>query len=268
MGLIGLLDPGFARKIRESEEAAEKRRYEWMIKEGMITAFDEDKTPLEKFQLIDAATWKPVPLFDSPLVRGSPYDRLMRKKDRVECPGGRWFYLNHIIPKGTWLRTWQGKKRGEVAFTDDVVSPCLYEEQKHNKPITWMGYTPCEIYSQRAGIRLAAGRVVIGGLGLGWFLNKVALKKSVTEVILVDREQVLLDWLGPRIREVYPAVAAKTTWVCSDVYEFMEQDKENHERTKYLLDIWPTFGHTDRSFDEWKKRLPRKHLWGWGDVEY
>ena len=50
----------------------------------------------------------------------------------------------------------------------------------------WMSLTPNEMISQRDGIEAAKGTVVIGGLGLGWFLRKVCEKESVDRVIVVD----------------------------------------------------------------------------------
>jgi hypothetical protein len=195
-----------------------------------------------------------------------------RKRCVLECPNAKTFlYINHVLPKSHPLSTRQGKRHGVVYFSDDVVCPVLCELLPgRDMPEIWMGVTPMECLTQRQGIRLAKGRVVVGGLGLGWFLNEVCKKPSVERVVVVEKNGALLDWLKHVLMEKYPAVRAKVgdCWVRDDVYNYMESVTVFQRETRYLLDIWSSFGGCDRKFYEWRKKLAPNQLWGWGDVSY
>jgi hypothetical protein len=51
---------------------------------------------------------------------------------------------------------------------------------------TWMSLAPLEIESQEIGVRLAAGNVVIFGLGMGWCAAATALRAQVSRVTVVE----------------------------------------------------------------------------------
>lgn len=234
--------------------------------------WDPLKTKFSPFLRLEGKTWDPASLFPmKPMteVRVKPSSADAENDHLVFCPGpGReFFYCERVLPAGYSLRTLCPKwsRRGHVAFDSDVVVPTLTEVSPNFGSKVWMGLTPMEQFTQRSGISLARGRVVVGGLGLGWFLSEVCKKKTVKEVIVVDLEARLLDWLRPVLEAKYPHVAAKVKqWVAADVYDFIDADAANHETTKYLLDIWPTFAVGDEKFDAWSRRLPKTGFWGWG----
>ena len=118
---------------------------------------------------------------------------------------------------------------------------------------------PTKIITQRPGIARASGTVMVGGLGLGWFLHKVHDRGEVDRVILVERCQELLDWYGNDLCRQLPKV---TDVICGDVYE---QIGRFGARTKHLLDIWKLYGECllDERFVWHKRRY--KHVWGWGE---
>lgn len=224
--------------------------------------WDEDKTKFKDSLCLKHETFKPDLLFDTPPIL--PKDYIVNPKQGVNSPCGKFLYCNRILPRGDALPVRQGRRRGRVYFTGDVSIPVLAEvDGRSEKPKVWMSLTPSEIMSQRRGVLLATDRVVIGGLGMGWFLNKVCLKPSVTDVIVVERNSHLIDWLRPKIEKAYPATK-RASYVVGDVLEFMEMDYDKEE-TRYLLDIWPSYGEAvnDKTFQKLKDRLP--HVWGWGD---
>jgi hypothetical protein len=56
----------------------------------------------------------------------------------------------------------------------------------------WMSLTPMEVQSNFMAIRLAHGRVGTGGLGLGYFVQRVLEKPEVEHVVAYElREEVL-----------------------------------------------------------------------------
>lgn len=53
---------------------------------------------------------------------------------------------------------------------------------------TWMSITPLEIESQAIGVQYASGHVAIFGLGMGWVAAVTAMRDSVTQVTVVERD--------------------------------------------------------------------------------
>src|SRR4029077_6778467 len=125
------------------------------------------------------------------------------------------------LPRGCGLEIWCGRRRGRGYFDDEVVVPVLAEiVPGERQPQVLMSVTPAEILTLRPGVRLARGRVMIGGLGLGWLLHKVCIKRTVTDVTVVEQSQSLLDWLGPVLRERYPALRKVKRWLCYDAVAY------------------------------------------------
>ncbi len=224
--------------------------------------WDEDKTVFQKAMVIDANTWSPSQLFpDRPrfLNRDIPYD----KQYRIS-PNKEWGYINRLMKRGTALDLYQGNKRGKVGFTDDVIIPCLVNTKNWTP---YMSMAPAEILSQRPGIRKATGKVLIGGLGIGWFLRKVAQKKSVREIIIIEICEDLLDWYGYNLCEqISNETNTPIKVICDDVLNHMGKHGDD---TRYLIDIWESFPTEFWELSrEWQGIIPKiKHFWGWGVFE-
>ena len=191
----------------------------------------------------------------------------------LASPRGAWAYSNtacdHSAPN------FDGGAR--FHFSGRVIIPCLTdlrldsngdsfppdvpEGKRFRDGATWMSSTPAEMLTQRSGIRMATGKVLIGGLGLGWFLEEVCKKDEVEEVVLVERSQELLDWYGYRLCQAQPKVKDV---ICNDVYAVVDRFPDH----QYLLDIWPVFHGEfgavgDRRLADLRRRAPGR-VWAWG----
>jgi len=274
LGIVSTLAPKYAERVRQQEERYLKDKFQELVAKKQQVPWDAMKTAFPKtgHLLIDGKTWRPTLLFDCPVLTGQPGTRV-KKMEASEAvawsPNSRFFYCNHLLPRGESLQIYQGNKRGFCWFTTPVTSPVLCEKLPHdNKPKVWMSETPMECFTQRTGIRLAKGKVVIGGLGLGWFLNQIARRKQVTEIVVVEKENILIQWLWPRICWHYPDVQARLNAGqlnirYDDVYNVIDK-QHTEENTVFLLDIWDTFLNYDKRFFDWKKKLGPKRIWGWG----
>lgn len=277
--MAGYLNDLFARRAVKAHLVRVEKAWEaslfYALKNTDPKAWDDRKFKVEPAMYVKASTWTPKLLFPTPVFRGRD-DATTAFKEFRECTefcpptkaGPRLFaYANRELPVGNHLSIadWTNR-RGKMFFDGPIVTPVLFEITPEGDQTVWMGLTPMEILTQRPGVWMAEGRVVVGGLGLGWFLNAVAEKKDVVEVVLVEREENLLHWLRPAIQAAYPKVAAKTTFVCADVYDYVAADRGNWADTKYLLDIWPAFGDclNDKEFEALQATLPGSNLWGWG----
>lgn len=166
-----------------------------------------------------------------------------------------WEYRHAVVPRGLslsipLLRT---ENPPRVWFTDDVVIPVINESQR-----VWMSLTPSEILSQRPGLKFCQGEVVVGGLGLGWFLSEVAKNPRVTKITVVERDADLLDWFGNDLCK-----RLGVTVVCEDIWMYMRRQKPN-TTTRYALDIWRDCFDA-RDDDNLKQARSNGHkVWAWG----
>lgn len=263
--VLGFMTPVRLERMHQNELANDKSNFDWHLKNKKpVVAWDEDKTKFAPMLVIDGNTYKPERLFDVPPF--VPKGRSVPEGHSIQCPDKRFIYCHQILQRRTKLLLFQNKRRGRVFFTTDVVIPVLAEKSSSGAFDPWMSVTPMEVLTMRRGIQLAKDTVVIGGLGLGYLLRKVCEKKSVKRVIVVESAQWILDWIGPRLRELHPQIAEKTTdWICGDVYDYV--GKFGTE-ARHLLDIWQKYGGCDGKFSQLKRSKTVKHLWGWGDVEF
>jgi hypothetical protein len=215
--------------------------------------WDEDKTRFQPRLKLYAETYKPYILFDSVPCEVSEHGTV-NKGNVVFGPGGNCWYCNKILKAGEQLDVAININRiGTVEWDADVIVPIFIEAGK-----LWMSYTPNEVFTLREGIRRASGTVMVGGLGLGWFLKKVHERPEVNRVIVVDKCQELLDWYGYDLCKTLPKV---TDIICDDVYD---QIGRFGAQTKMLLDIWKKHGEIDddKQFQSLKRKY--KYMWGWG----
>ncbi len=242
-----------------------------MVKDTPATPWKGKDTPFEELMWFQASTWSDFKLFDVPPM---PHDGPLVdvSKYAVKCPGTNFVYANKTLPLSYSLSTAvHRKKQGRVFFDGPITTPVLFEQkgpEEDFRQVVWMGLTPMEMITQKKGIDMASGKVVVGGLGLGWFLSEIAAKPEVEEIIVVDRLGPLIEWLRPVLEEKFPAIAKKVKqWIAADVYEYMAWDTFGKKsKTKYLLDIWPTFGDVDydHKFVQFESMLTEDRLWGWG----
>jgi hypothetical protein len=231
--------------------------------------WDEDTTPFRPHLYLDAGTYKCEKVFDT---NPTQWDD---SRGYEISPAKNFAYQNRILSQGDRLRIF-GNQEGCVEWNGDVVIPMLLDMSRMARtgerfaPGTpdlerakygsvWMSLTPMEMLSQRIGVRMASGTVVIGGLGLGWFLKKVCEKAEVKRVIVVEKSSELLDWYGYQLCSQFPKVCDV---VCDDIYN---QVGKHGVTAKYLLDIWPNYSgaaNDDRLLAV--RRCLKRRLWAWG----
>lgn len=234
-----------------------------------VVSWNEDTTEFASQLVIDAESFSVDPVFDTPPAK---LEHLANRNRYAVSPNETFAYQNRICHVGTPL---QLHGHGYAFFTDDVTLPTLIDLNRDSKgtpfsAITdqgtrvalgniWMSVTPNEVMSQRSGIEAAEGTVVVGGLGLGWFVRKVCEKACVERVIVVEQSQELLDWYGYDLCAKHSKVSDV---ICDDIYN---QLGSHGSDATYLLDIWPTQEavNSDQRFIHWKSNFGER-LWGWG----
>ena len=102
--------------------------------------------------------------------------------------------------------------------------------------VTWMSLTPMEAESMAAGIDAAAGRVVVGGMGLALAAHAIAMKETVEKVTVVE--------LDPAVVEAARAFARIDAWPCAEKLEIVTRDLADHRDPSadfLFVDIWPYY---------------------------
>jgi hypothetical protein len=206
-------------------------------------------------------------LFAGVTASAAPVDSL-EAGQFVDSPAGTYRYCVRLHPRGTPLLTWWGPEVGTVLFDSDVMIPALYERRPADDPgpgvwneTPWMSLTPAELLTLRPGTRMAKGRVVIAGLGLGHQLIEVSKRLQVKRIVLVERDQELVDWILPVLR---PHVRKPLEVLVGDAYQLLPKLVADVA----LIDIFPSYGDGFRRVPELAARSPGiKKIWGWGTSE-
>ncbi|MBK7824798.1 hypothetical protein [Nannocystis sp.] len=182
--------------------------------------------------------------------------------ERADSPGKQFRYCIRLHRAGRQLMTWYGDKTGSVIFDSDVLIPAIYQCRDGEPGVwnehPWMSITPAEILTLREGSRLAKGRVVIAGLGLGHQLIEVSKRLGVKEIVLVELSQELVDFYLPRVR---PHIKKRLTVLVGDAYQIVPTLSADVA----LIDIFPNYGGNEAATQELARRSPKiKKMWGWG----
>ncbi|HEY0134841.1 MAG TPA: hypothetical protein VGB85_12195 [Nannocystis sp.] len=182
--------------------------------------------------------------------------------EHADSPNKQFRYCIRLHRAGHQLMTWFGDRTGSVIFDSDVHIPAIYQCLPGQPGVwnetPWMSLTPAEILTLREGSRMARGRVVIAGLGLGHQLIEVSKRLQVKEILLVELSQELVDFYLPRVR---PLVKKRLTVLVGDAYQIVPTLTADVA----LIDIFPAYGGNEAATRELARRSPKiKKMWGWG----
>jgi len=232
-------------------QRALQRRFNHLVRNsGAIDWDPKMKVPRDDI-LVRAETYTTD--FEFPIkskkISSDPYDRASNTYVEYKHIRARTLRL----PKGQGLSLPLDPRRAHhpyVFFTDDIVFDAL---QRNGQ--TWMSITPAEILSQRSGLRFSQGHVVVGGLGMGWFLHELSKLDKVTKITVVENDADLLDWFGNDMCRKYGADV-----ICDDVWNVLPKMPE----ARFALDIWPAF--FDALYDRrlLEARRDGYKIWAWG----
>ncbi len=102
----------------------------------------------------------------------------------------------------------------------------------------WMTLLPNEINSQIRYVNEAFGKVLTYGLGLGYYALKVALKKEVESVTVIDIDEEVVSLFKTEILPLFPKnIAEKIKVIKADAFKFAESLKDGSFDYIYA-DIW------------------------------
>ena len=117
-------------------------------------------------------------------------------------------------------------------FTGSFSFPAVRENG-----IEWMAVKPSEIATMRAPLEAAQGKTVAFGLGLGYFAFHAARKDLVSEVLVVERDQAVIDLFKTHLLPQFPH-REKIRLVKADAFVFAEKKLPAEQADFAFVDLW------------------------------
>lgn len=206
-------------------------------------------------------TYRPLIVFPELAASDAPVAAL-GPAEKADSPNKLFRYCIRLHRAGQRLMTWWGPQTGSVVFDSDVPIPAIFQCREGEPGVwnetPWMSLTPAELLTLREGSRMAKGRVVIAGLGLGHQLIEVSRRLQVKELVLVELSQELVDFYLPRVRQ---HVKKRLTVIVGDAFAVLPTLAADVA----LVDIFPAYGGNEAAMAELRRRCPKiKKMWGWG----
>jgi hypothetical protein len=99
-----------------------------------------------------------------------------------------------------------------------------------------------EAKSHDFAVKLMRGHVLVGGLGLGCIVERLQEKNEVTEILVIEKSQEVIDLVWRHLD------APKATIIQCDLERYL---KTTRRRFDYIyMDVWP--GRNDESIPKWR----------------
>lgn len=148
-------------------------------------------------------------------------------------------------------------------FTETVHFPALYEDAT-----PWMSVCPSEIYSMREPIRAAHGKVLVLGLGLGYYPFCVSLMPEVTCITIVECRREIIDLFRSFLLPQFPH-RDKIRIVKDDALHYLSTVRDG-DFDFCFADIWE--GVIDgadayRKINPYEARLPSTEFAYWIEAQ-
>ncbi|MBT6046419.1 MAG: hypothetical protein HOG49_06325 [Candidatus Scalindua sp.] len=114
--------------------------------------------------------------------------------------------------------------------SDRRVEAGTYKRLVRDGKDTIMSNTPAEINDCAHFIRMAHGKVLINGLGLGVVLTAILKKKEIKSVVVIEKEKDVIDLVAPTFKD------KRLTIINEDAYEYKPPKGERYDFVWH--DIW------------------------------
>lgn len=102
---------------------------------------------------------------------------------------------------------------------------------------TWMSITPHEIETMRKAIELVSGKVVVMGLGLGYFPYMASLKKNVKQIVIIENDADAISLFENHLLPLFPN-REKITVIHADALEYAKEQLPNEHIDYCFIDLW------------------------------
>lgn len=103
--------------------------------------------------------------------------------------------------------------------------------------VLMMSDTNFEQNSNYEVVRKSQGSVLIAGLGLGMIVLPIAKKPEVTEILVIEKYQDVIDLVLPQLLKALGPDAHKLKVICADILKWAPPKGETWD--VIYFDIWP-----------------------------
>ncbi len=132
-------------------------------------------------------------------------------------------------------------------FGEKFLFPTVFENGRE-----WMAIKPNEIETMKLPVEKARGRVLVYGLGMGYFAYMVSQKESVESVCIVERDQSVINLFEKHILPQFPE-KRKITVVKSDAFEYAKGEMKKGCFDYVFTDLWHDVSDGVDSYIKMKK---------------
>ena len=146
-----------------------------------------------------------------------------------------------------------------IAQRDDlrIYSKLGFFKEKYTYPSLsfleqeWMSLSPNEIKTMEFPLSVIRGKVLVLGLGLGYFIYMASIKDKVDEIHVVEMDKELINLFQTRILPKFPC-AKKIHIHKAEAFSFLENIKDGEYRFIFS-DLWHDYGDGLPIYIELKK---------------
>jgi len=183
--------------------------------------------------------------------RKDPYLRDIKVKERRL---GNFLLTESFYERGEFFQYDMPSLSDEIVvpkigfFTEKIFFPAVYEGN-----IPWVSVCPSEINSMTPDIAPAHGKVLVLGLGLGYYPYLISQKEEVEEITVIEKSPSIIKLFKEDILPQF-AEKQKIKLVEADAVDFLKQTK-NGDYDFCYADIWE--GWQD-GIEAYEKILPEE----------
>lgn len=119
-------------------------------------------------------------------------------------------------------------------FKNKFIYPAIIQKEQ-----IWMSIIPHEIETMREPIKNAHGKVLVLGLGLGYYLYHISQKESVKEIDVIEIDGNVINIFKKHLFSKFPN-KTKINVIHADAIKYLRENKKHYD---YIFaDIWHNVG--------------------------
>lgn len=115
----------------------------------------------------------------------------------------------------------------------------------------WMTDLPIEQAQHDTHLEHFCGKVLVGGLGLGYAVNTLLKRKEIEKVVVVEKADEVIQLVAPHIWDFWSHGKDRYEVVHADLFDYLADDKEQYDFGFY--DLWQS--DSESTFHEFIPRL-------------
>ena len=191
------------------------------------------------------------------------------------------YYKNIKIPSkkiGEWTLGYQAYQPYEAFIRNDIIRECYKEiprigffDKEFTFPtvfendVEWMAIKPNEIETMKKPIDNAKGRVLVYGLGLGYYAYMISIKRDVSQITIVERDESVISLFKENILPQFEN-KHKIKIIQSDAFDYAKAQANKGKYDFVFVDLWHDISDGTEMYIKMKKyeaNLPKAKFSYW-----